>query len=588
MKGLNLSKFKKTAEDKMSATMIHEDGHTLKISKGSLAPLQRKQLESLPIHNYAKGGEIMHYDEGTPPGGAATLDRKDFNTDDQYNSALTALNPGMSQGDAMAQMAIDTKAKNMLPGENMAQFRSRTQSPDNDPSVMADKSSDSMQKDSSPDMKADAVSTQDTVPTQADIIAQDQAATSAPSAPTGPSPASVAPVPQDNNQMFGYAGLQEQKAAQLEQAKALGTQGQTESALLSQYAAARARVPSIEAATALFNQSNQVLEKAYQDKTVDPNKYWNDHSKVAAGIGMIFSGLGNGLNKMAGNGAYEAMQAGINRDVEAQKNSQDKAMNLWKMNRDTFGSNVAATLATQNQLAEGLKYNIMKAAADAKGPQALAAAHDAIGKIDASINVRSNILGLNAGLTQRAGGGTEQEFVNNLNTAAQVAPELHKEAIAKYIPDVGISRVPLTNEDRSSLTSMDNLEKQIDRGINFANTQGTQYNPLSVKSQEAADIQNGIQLEIGNLVGLKRINEFEADKYTKMAGSPGSFRTGAAVQSLKDLKQNITFKKQAMSQNLGIMPFSKANPEQVALQWARSNPNDPRAAAIIQKISGKK
>lgn len=55
MKGLNLSSFKKTAEDAKSATMVHEDGHKIVIAKGALSALQRKQLERLPIHMYDAG-----------------------------------------------------------------------------------------------------------------------------------------------------------------------------------------------------------------------------------------------------------------------------------------------------------------------------------------------------------------------------------------------------------------------------------------------------------------------------------------------------------------------------------------------------
>ena len=40
MKGLNLSSFKKVAEDKHTATMRHEDGHTLTIAKAPLPAIR--------------------------------------------------------------------------------------------------------------------------------------------------------------------------------------------------------------------------------------------------------------------------------------------------------------------------------------------------------------------------------------------------------------------------------------------------------------------------------------------------------------------------------------------------------------------
>lgn len=74
MKGLNLSSFKKMAEDKDSATMIHEDGHKIIISKGALPALQRKQLEKLPIC-MADGGDVSG-DENDYTASAQTASQK--------------------------------------------------------------------------------------------------------------------------------------------------------------------------------------------------------------------------------------------------------------------------------------------------------------------------------------------------------------------------------------------------------------------------------------------------------------------------------------------------------------------------------
>ena len=66
MQGLNLSKFKKTAEDKKTVTLTHpEDGHTITILKSKLPHLHRKALEKLPIHEMGKEAkEPKKYDEG--------------------------------------------------------------------------------------------------------------------------------------------------------------------------------------------------------------------------------------------------------------------------------------------------------------------------------------------------------------------------------------------------------------------------------------------------------------------------------------------------------------------------------------------
>ena len=60
MKGMNLSSFKKVAEDKHSATMMHKDGHKMVIA-AALPAIQRKQLEKLPV--YMDGGDIESSDD---------------------------------------------------------------------------------------------------------------------------------------------------------------------------------------------------------------------------------------------------------------------------------------------------------------------------------------------------------------------------------------------------------------------------------------------------------------------------------------------------------------------------------------------
>lgn len=378
------------------------------------------------------------------------------------------------------------------------------------------------------------------------------------------------------------SAYESEKRANLAGAKAIGEQGQKEAAATYEAGQKIEELPTQNDIVENNRQKSQSLFDAYQKQELDPDKYWENHSKIAAGVAMILGGAGIGANGV--NPGVEAVNLGINREIEKQKNSQEQKMNLWKMNRQALGDDLSANLATQNQYLVGFKFKLDKAAAEAKGPIALAAAQAANSKIDQALAINYNKMALHAGLTQRAGDGSEQSFVNNLNNAHQYAPELAKDAQSKYIPGVGVSKIPLAPEDRSSITSLDNLEKQLDRAVDFAKTNGTTL-PGQVKNQEAADIQNGIQLEIGNLMGLKRINEFEAKKYTDLAGNPGAFRTKAAIQSFNDLKHDIAIKRQAMLSNLSVTPFKKSDQRQVALQWARQNPNDPRAAKIIQSVN---
>ena len=52
---LNLSKVKKVSGDDKSTTFMHPDGHKMVIAHSGISALQRKQLEKMPVHEYAEG-----------------------------------------------------------------------------------------------------------------------------------------------------------------------------------------------------------------------------------------------------------------------------------------------------------------------------------------------------------------------------------------------------------------------------------------------------------------------------------------------------------------------------------------------------
>lgn len=325
MKGFNLSKFKKVKEDKQWATLIHQDGHSLTIAKAPLSPIQRKQLENLAMHE----------------------------------------TPKMAEGGEINYDAIE--------GQNAAENAPYGTSPTMDSSPSAD----------SVQVNIPGVTNASPAPsdqnTQAAPVQQQS-----PAAPNAPSqPATQSPF---NSQISGF---EEEKQANLEAAQAQGQQGQSEANAIQGVQDKINSLPSLQKLIADNQGKSDALLKAYQDQKVDPQRYWHDHSKVAAGIGLLLSGLGGNSGA-----AYNAINQGVQRDVEAQRNAQDQKMNLYKLNREALGNDLSANLATQAQLYTGLKYSIEKAAAQAKTPLALANAKAANARIDQQIGALNYKLAL--------------------------------------------------------------------------------------------------------------------------------------------------------------------------------------------------
>lgn len=307
MKGLNLSSFKKHAEDEKSATLVHKDGHKIMLSKKSLSHTQRNQLESLPVHKYAEG-----------------------------------------TGSAGEEIPFEQ----LIPQE---------------------------QADNAPYGTSGMVQATPIQPQQAE----------ASRAPTTVAPAAAPqPDPIITGSMAKVPGYQAEKAANLEAAQALGNQGREESSALKTVDDAIAKLPTQSALVAANKAKNDQLFQDYRDQKIDPNHYWHDHSKIAAGLGMLLSGAGGG------DGAMKVVANGIDRDIDAQKHNQNQKMNLWKMNREALGTDLAANLATQNQMLTGLKFKLEKAASNAKGPIALANAHAANARIDQALQMNSFKLSL--------------------------------------------------------------------------------------------------------------------------------------------------------------------------------------------------
>ena len=180
-------------------------------------------------------------------------------------------------------------------------------------------------------------------------------------------------------------GLDAEAAALKSGAEAESKEGQQNAQAMQDYInQSQAEVAAQKKRYEEFKQKDEKLQKAFFNK-IDPNRYWNDKStgsKIASSIGLILSGLGSGLTHQP-NMAYEMLQNAINRDIDSQKNDQSKTMNLWKMNREAYGNDAQASLATQNQLLSAVKAKALMAQSQAQGPLAQARIAPLIQQIDA-------------------------------------------------------------------------------------------------------------------------------------------------------------------------------------------------------------
>ncbi len=391
--------------------------------------------------------------------------------------------------------------------------------------------------------------------------------------------------------------LLNEKGANTALATAIGNQGTSESKALDDLDTNVGSMPSQQDIIKQYSAKDQELSDALQNNKIDPNRLFANSStpnKILAGIGVMLSGIGAGLTGKD-NLAVKTINDSIERDIDAQKNDQSNKMNLWKMNRERMGTDLAADLATKNQMYTAAKHQLMKAASLAKGPIAQANAQMANSMVDKELSQNNWLQSMINPTTETSGGApanTEQAFLNHnkaLQAASSYSPILgsqYKENQTRYLPGLGVASIPVLPEDRKQLTNYNDFGKSLDKALAFQQSgPGANVGAWSPSHRaQASQIMGELISSAGPmLLEMKRFNPELADTITASIKNPGSFDLfGSNAAALKQAAQYTDQLKNTKMRDLGIQPFAKAPADQAALKWAQQNPTDPRAAQIMQ------
>lgn len=225
----------------------------------------------------------------------------------------------------------------------------------------------------------------------------------APQQPIAPQPEQshqIAPItPQVPRRMPAQGGFGQQMGA-LQNIGALEGQKAVENAKL--YGQAIGEVDKIEAQRQQqFNKYQQDMDGQLQDynKTVqelasakvDPERFWNSRSmpqKASAFIGIMLSGIGSGMQGVAGNSALNLINRAIDADIDAQKTELDTKSrvlnykgNLLGLMRQKYQDESTAQAATKATMLEKLQMQMQQQAALYESPLVQERAQLAIGQL---------------------------------------------------------------------------------------------------------------------------------------------------------------------------------------------------------------
>ncbi len=608
---LDLSKFKKIASDKNTTTLQHPAGHTIKIAHNALSPKLRGQLHAMP--HFDDGGSVT---PDTPTSNYQSIiggnvptdyDWKKTHRTQSYADKTAAASQGASSGDDSVSKAAswvkgklglaeggDVKRQHLDQGGSSGNPMSSLMSlaplalmalnkggvanyDDGTTNVSPDDANkpvsininnttpDPVNLPSSADWSdidqgsANQQAAQAPQPDQNPTPPQQQSANASQILPPGPNSANGL-----NTEIAGYNNL----------GKAQAQEAQAQIPIYNQQASSQAAM-QME-----FQRHKDILDDEIENATIDaknshidPDKYWDNHSKLMGTIGIILGGIaGGGKSNMA----LDYVNKQIDNNIAAQQAEMNQKNNILGFYYKQFGNMVDATNMTKGFLNDWVANKINLAATKAGTPMAMAQAQIHTGPLIQQRDALTNQIAMRQALMQ---GG-----VKNIDPAQVVPYMVPAEHQKDVLNEIGKAQNATQNEQQI----MEQFDKAAQENT-IANRVGhLGFNPGSVLQLNALSLPM-----IHDAEG--RINEFEAKTLHDL--TPAPFDSPEKVAAKRQGYLNFIHSKQAapMAKSYGINlqqfqstsgnPVDRMPPQQRAIvEWAKRNPNDPRSAIALKKL----
>ena len=307
----------------------------------------------------------------------------------------------------------------------------------------------------------------------------------------------------------------------------------------------------------------QALEQDVKNGHIDPEKYWDNHSKIAAGIGMILAGF-NPTNSP--NAAVDFLNKQMDRDLQAQARNLTEKNNLLAHNLRQFGNLRDAADFTRIQNATIAAAQMDQAAANAQGPMAKAAAMQAKSALIQQYAPMMQQLSLRRAMMGTAASGqpgSEQAVNHMLSYLRVMNPKMAEEMSSRVVPGVGMSQsVAVPEAVRQQIVATKSVNDLMNDALSFtAQHKGV----LSKLSPEERAKANTIQMQLIGAIkqaqhdGVYKPSEAEF-LLSQIGGSPASFLAGWSstpkIQQLQAIKQQEYGN---LLKTYGIVPFAGQN-----------------------------
>lgn len=580
---MDLSKFKKIKVDKDATILRHPHGHEFKIAHKAIGPEMKSQLDELP-----------HFDQGTTDGTVGDS-KKSFAAQIAegargnrsalagYEEQKRILAEKKQKSQTASQGTVSESQGGMIPHYAFGEAVESEGNPPPEP-TMADKASQYLAN--TPGFGAPVASPEEAAPTP-------EAAAIPPQAPSPDSMSPAAPQDSQSPSMDPYGTTEAQKdlthgiglqnAGFKGQADAAAAMGKAQAdTLLGAMKQQQEQQAHYQDNLKNISEEHDALMQDIQNSHIDPKHYLgtlDTGHKITTAIGLLLGGMGSGLTG-GPNPAMQYLNSQIDRDIEAQKSNLGKKESLLSANMRHYGNLRDAVDATRAGMQGIVNMQIQHAAATSSGPNAKAIAQIHMGELEQQT---AGTLGqMAARRTLMSGNGPKDPT----QLVQMMVPETHRKEVAAEI-------------DRAQDTARmgDTILKSFDEAAH--NMHGVVGKAASlVKTPRALlAMHQALQPTFKDLEGTVRQAAMD-NTFHNVSPSAGDTAKDTATkrEALVDYLKSKASASLAKTYGIDLSKFPSTSTDQVArmspqqqqwVGWARQNPQDPRAQAVLKKLGAK-
>lgn len=287
-------------------------------------------------------------------------------------------------------------------------------------------------------------------------------------------------------------GLKEQIQGGQLGAKAAGQLGKAQAPILEKQAASiRDTVDNIKQANDSMSNERALLANDLRDGKIGPEHYWDNHSKIATGLGMIIAGF-NPTNRP--NAAIDFLNKSIDQDTQSQTAKLGQRNDLLGHYVNQFGNQQQATEFTNSAKKDAAASELEAAAAKMADPVARARNMQLAGQLRQSAG--------QALLPYAMANGIQQSISQGIDLSPGMAQlQSVNKPLADYVqsitlPGQGYFSQPISQGVRDQITAKSNIinASQNMRDFLAANSKGGVFNPLKDPRVSAAAQTYGNEL----------------------------------------------------------------------------------------------